>query len=229
MLGCDGCRAGWIGIAVASGQVAAYVSGEIGALVAAAEQDGPVDVVAVDIPIGLPDSGRRRADELARARAGPRWASVFITPVRAAVERAVEAADYEAANAENRRRAGEGISRQAYALSEKISQADRWVRRTRHKVVEVHPELSFAEMAGGPLAHGKATWAGAALRRRALAAAGIVVPDDLGAAGGQAGVDDVLDAAAAAWTARRVSEGIARSLPGAPERFSDGIDCAIWI
>jgi predicted RNase H-like nuclease len=41
-------------------------------------------------------------------------------------------------------------------------------------------------------------------------------------------VDDVLDAAAVAWSASRVARGAARRLPAAPERFSDGIDCAIW-
>jgi predicted RNase H-like nuclease len=41
-------------------------------------------------------------------------------------------------------------------------------------------------------------------------------------------VDDVLDAAAAAWTALRVSQGAARCLPDPPETFSDGLPCAIW-
>jgi len=43
-----------------------------------------------------------------------------------------------------------------------------------------------------------------------------------------AAVDDVLDAAAAAWTARRYANGQAQSMPGTPEVFSDGIECAIW-
>ncbi|MFI5068890.1 MAG: DUF429 domain-containing protein [Streptosporangiales bacterium] len=38
----------------------------------------------------------------------------------------------------------------------------------------------------------------------------------------------MLDAAVVAWTARRVAAGAARSLPHPPERFSDGIPCAIW-
>jgi predicted RNase H-like nuclease len=47
-------------------------------------------------------------------------------------------------------------------------------------------------------------------------------------AAGKAGVDDVLDAAIAAWTARRVASGQARAVPDPPERFSDGLPCAIW-
>jgi hypothetical protein len=55
-------------------------------------------------------------------------------------------------------------------------------------------------------------------RRRLLAdTAGIVLPDDLGPAGRAAAVDDVLDAAAAAWTARRVAHGQARPLPDPPD------------
>ena len=68
-------------------------------------------------------------------------------------------------------------------------------------------------MAGAPLRSRKTSWAGAVQRRTLLAQAGIVLDGDLGLAGEQAGVDDVLDAAAAAWTARRVSQGSARCLP----------------
>lgn len=41
-------------------------------------------------------------------------------------------------------------------------------------------------------------------------------------------LDDVLDAAAAAWSARRVLSGTAVCRPQEPEVFSDGLPCAIW-
>ncbi len=178
----------------------------------------------IDIPIGLPDTGRRRADLLARKAAGPRWASVFITPVRAALE----AGDHLSASAINRRLTGEGISRQAFALQTKILQVDRWVRQTRRRVVEVHPEVGFAQLAGEPLHLSKSTWAGAARRHQLLAGAGIVLACDLGIAGEKAGIDDVLDAAVAAWTALRVVGDQARPIPDPPETFSDELACAIW-
>ena len=83
-------------------------------------------------------------------------------------------------------------------------------------------------MAGAPLHDSKSTWAGAVRRRQLLAARGIDLDGDLGLAGLRVGVDDVLDAAAVAWTARRIADGCARRLPAEPERFSDGVDCAIW-
>ncbi len=65
-------------------------------------------------------------------------------------------------------------------------------------------------------------------RRPLLAANAIDLPGDLGLSGLRVGVDDVLDAAAVARTATRVAAGTARRLPVLAERFSDGVDCAIW-
>jgi predicted RNase H-like nuclease len=224
VLGADACRAGWVGIALSDEGIRAYVHADITGLVALAAEAGPLAVVGIDIPIGLADSGLRQADVLARKAAGPRWASVFMTPVRAAAE----VADYQHACEVNRRLAGCAISRQAFNLREKIMQVDRWLRQAPCLVVEVHPELCFAALAGAPLADSKSTWAGAAKRRQLLAAEGIVLAGDLGLAGKPVGVDDVLDAAAVAWTSRRVAGGSARRLPAEPERFSDQVDCAIW-
>lgn len=224
VLGVDACKSGWVGIALSEGAVSAYTAAEISGLVEEAAAGGPLAVIAVDIPIGLPDTGRRQADVLARKAVGPLWSSVFITPVRPALQ----APDYETAADLSRRLAGEGISRQAFALQAKILQVDRWMRETPHRVVEVHPEASFAELARAALPSRKSSWAGAILRRRLLAGAGISLPDDLGLAGEKAAVDDVLDAAAAAWTAERVLHGQARSAPSPPELFSDGLPSAIW-
>lgn len=222
VLGVDACKPGWIGVALSEEAVSAYAAAEIGGLVEDAAADGPLAVIAVDIPIGLPDTGRRQADVLTRKAVGPLWPSVFMTPVRPALE----APDYATAADLSRRLAGEGISRQAFALRAKILQVDQWVRQAPHRVVEVHPEASFAGLAGAALQSRKSSWAGAVLRRRLLAGAGISLPDDLGLAGEKAAMDDVLDAAAAAWTAVRVLRGQAQSTP--PELFSDSLPCAIW-
>jgi predicted RNase H-like nuclease len=227
VLGADACPGAWIGIAVCGSDVCAYLDTEIESLVRQATADGPLSVVGIDMPIGLADSGLRQADVLARAAAGPRWQSVFVTPVRSALE----TGDYALAVAENRRRGGAGISRQAFGLRAKIGQVDQWLRTSPPaglRVVEVHPELSFGAMAGAPLPERKSTWAGVVRRRQLLADQGIALSDDLGEPGRTAGPDDVLDAAAVAWTALRVVRGEARCLPDPPQRFSDGIECAVW-
>ncbi len=224
VLGVDACKRGWIAIAVDDGIDGTYFAEDIQALVARAEADGPLDVVAVDMPIGLPDRGVRQADVLARAAIGPLWPSVFMTPVR----EALMAADHTAASAINRQLTGQGVSIQAFGLKPKLFQVEQWVRRATIRVVEVHPEVCFARLAGSPLTAWKSSWAGAEHRRALLTGAGLKLVGDLGHAGASAAVDDVLDAGAAAWAARQVLLGHAQPIPNPPETFSDGWPCAIW-
>jgi predicted RNase H-like nuclease len=80
--------------------------------------------------------------------------------------------------------------------------------------------------AGRPLHTRKKTWNGAEQRRQLLATAGIDLTG-LDVSDDNVAVDDVLDAAAVAWTARRVLTGEATSIPDSPERFSDGLPAAI--
>ncbi len=225
VLGVDGCAAGWVGIALGTGGPQAYLASSITRLVEQAGADGPPSVVAIDIPIGLPDTGRRSADVRARSTIGARRSSVFMTPVRAALE----APDHPTAVALNRELAGEGVSKQAYGLRRRILEVEAFAQTTDLTVVEVHPEVCFARMLGKPLGVRKTTWAGVELRRRLLAERGIPLSGDLGRTSLDAGVDDVLDAGAAAWTARRVAEGQAHSIPDPPEVFSDGWPTAIWV
>jgi len=224
VLGVDACRKGWVGVAGGLDAADAYFGRTIRELMALVEADGRIDVVAIDIPIGLPDKGRRQADVLARPLVGPRWQSVFMTPVRDALL----ASDHAAAVIVNRQLAGEGVSCQAFALKTKILEIEGWVKEDDHSVIEVHPEVCFATMGQAPLLSRKKTLAGAEQRRLLLDGAGVRLTNGLSLAGVVAAVDDLLDAAAAAWTARRYASGQARSLPATPEVFSDGITCAIW-
>lgn len=146
VLGVDACKRGWIAIEVEDAIAHAYFAEEIQTLMGRAEADGPLAVVAIDMPIGLPDRGRRQADLLARAAVGPLWPSVFMTPVR----EALLAADH---------------ATQAFGLRSKLFQVEQWIRQTPVHVVEIHPEVCFARLAGGPLTTRKSSWAGAELRR----------------------------------------------------------------
>ncbi|WP_130445349.1 DUF429 domain-containing protein [Kribbella rubisoli] len=221
VLGVDACKKGWIGIA---GDLRAYFAVTIGELVERAEVDGSLAVVGIDIPIGFPVSAAREADVLARRVVGRRASSVFATPVRAALE----APTHAEATALNVEATGKGVSQQAFALAKRILEVDAWVPGARCAVIEVHPEVCFATMAGRPLSHAKSTWAGGEERRRLLAGVGMSVVGDIGLAGEVAGVDDVLDAAAAAWSAGRYAAGRARAYPNPPETFADGSSAAIW-
>jgi predicted RNase H-like nuclease len=222
VIGVDGCSGGWVGVVLGPGGTIRAVAGRsLSELL-----DGPTELAAVgvDIPVGLVDEGFRAADLAARAYLGSRRSTVFITPPRSALE----ATTYAEANQRCRAVTGKGMSRQAWALRPGILEADRLRAALAVPFREVHPEVSFTAMAGAPLQAPKRTWAGHCERRRLLAASGIALPDDLGPAGRFAGTADVLDAAAAAWTARRVADGAARPLPDPPPRAADGHPIAIW-
>jgi predicted RNase H-like nuclease len=222
VMGVDACSVGWIAVVLHEGVFTqAAVAPRFRELVAATPS---ASIVAVDIPIGLHANGWRRADGEARRFLKGHSSSVFATPPRAAVQ----ASSYDEANRICRSLTGQGLSRQAWALAPKILDVDRCRADIAESLFEIHPEVSFRALAGKPLAAGKRTWAGYIERRSLLESAGIVMPADIGPAGRGAAVDDVLDAAVAAWSARRIADGVAGCLPNPPERDAEGRPIAIW-
>jgi predicted RNase H-like nuclease len=113
------------------------------------------------------------------------------------------------------------ISSQSFALGVRILELAAWTDDPL--VVEVHPEVSFRELAGADLGD-KKTWNGLMARRQALATSGIEIPERLPEAPGVP-ADDVLDAAVAAWSAERYASGRAHPLPSGHAR---GVPGAIW-
>jgi predicted RNase H-like nuclease len=165
-------------------------------------------VVAVDIPVGLPHGRFRPADAEARRFIGAsRAASVF----SALPTEVLVAETYADAVAIAQSLLGKGMSAQSFALKGRILEVEE-VAAHDQRVVEVHPEVSFRAMKGEPLRYSKHSWSGIAERRALLASVGILLPDDL-PGGGRVAPDDVVDAAAAAWSALRVAQGRAQTLP----------------
>jgi predicted RNase H-like nuclease len=202
----DGTKGGWVAIVLENGALADDF------LLRPVETDfaqlNDVEVVAIDIPIGF---GPREADRAARAFLTRSASVVFPTPPRE-----VLAAPFGA---------GLGVSAQAHALGPRILHVTDLARRDP-RFREVHPEVSFRVMNGGqPLGHRKKSAAGSLRRLELLRAAGI----ELGALrnAGPAPLDDVLDAAAAAWSGDRIAIGAAQSLPDPPQEL-DGYPVAIW-
>lgn len=221
-VGVDGSPDGWVAVALEDGGTTRAAHGPT--LEAVAAQLPDAAGFGVDIPIGLPRRAPRRADVEARRFLGPRQASVFLTPVRAALE----APSHAEASAASRRLTGHGVSIQAYGLASRILDADVWVRRAGLPVWEVHPEVCFTVLLGHPATAPKRTWAGMRERLDALEAAGLSLGHLPGA--GRAATDDVLDAAAVAWSTARLLRGEGTSLPDPPEVDPDtGRAVAIWV
>jgi predicted RNase H-like nuclease len=216
VLGVDGCKGGWVAVVLEGGRFTGLdVVPSIGELLV-----DPATVIGVDMPMGETMPGARAGEAAARRHLGPRRSTIFTPPPLAA---AVD--DYEAAKRIAIATTGKSISKQAWHLLPKMRDAAPHWARDPLRIREVHPECSFATMAGAPLASSKKTLAGLDERRTLLDAHGIAVPE--GRVHGTQ-PDDVIDAAAAAWTAHRVATGIAISLPDPPERDAEGRPVAIW-
>ena len=75
------------------------------------------DIVIIDVPIGLPETGRRACDLEARTRLGRRWMTVFTGARRPLLSMA----NWKEANAWAKRD-GEGVSLQLWNILPKIQE-----------------------------------------------------------------------------------------------------------
>jgi predicted RNase H-like nuclease len=210
VIGLDACRGKWLALALENGRYAkAVLAADAGALIA---QWPEAAAVGVDIPIGIPEVPWRDADRAAREFVGERRSSVFPTFPSAVLE----SPTYEEAKASCAERGWPKPSIQSFGMRHRIL-AIASLARTDDRVFEVHPEVSFRELLGR-IPSPKSTGIGVAERRLGLLEAGIDLPDL------PYPVDDVLDAAVAAWSAARYASGAALPLPeGHPTRIG-----AIW-
>jgi len=206
VMGVDAAAGGWLAVLLVGGR---YAGSELQPSIAElVVRHFDVDVIAIDIPIGLPERALRPADEEARRFVGrERAASVFWTFPREVLEEA----PYAAALAKAKLLLALGLSQQSYALRDRIFEVEP-VARSDKRLVEVHPEVSFRALNGAPLLYSKHSWNGLNERRGLLGSAGILLPNELSGAA-RAAADDVMDAAVAAWSAMRVAEGRSATLP----------------
>lgn len=182
-----------------------------------AEVGVTISHVVVDMPLGLSADGDRAADRAARERLGARRSTFFPTPVRGVLDHD----DFASANAASRQASGRGLSMQSWNLVPKIRELDRLVEeRHHHTVLEGHPESSFAELAGAPLASKKSTPEGRSARIALLEDA--IHPDVERLLSATPKRVDAIDALILLWTARRAASGTAARLGDPDERDPAG-------
>ena len=200
VLGVDGWRGRWVGALLRERSVRLLVLDDVAAVLGVPD----VDVVAIDMPIGLSDDGVRACDVEARRRLGPLGSSVFPAPVRAVLA----TDDY----AEARRLSREATvpprapSAQAFQLVKAIRDLDDALGDPpTDRVVEVHPELTFRAL-DRAVRDRKGSARGTMQRLHALRA---VMDVEAALAEAPVGVPmiDGLDACAAAWSAHRLARG----------------------
>lgn len=237
LAGVDGCRAGWVAAFMRSDGDAVHVriTPRFADVLAAPEAPA---IVAVDIPIGLPEHigpEGRGPERVVRPLLRARQSSVFSVPSRSTIY----AADFGAACAAALATSNppRKVSKQLFMIVPKIKEVDAVLRADRDsvkRVYEVHPELAFWRLNGDhALAEpkkvkGACCAPGLMLRRGLLINAGLPASIVEAAPPTGAGVDDLLDALACAAVARRVHTGRARPFPDPPGRDAFDLPIAIW-
>jgi predicted RNase H-like nuclease len=237
--GVDGCRAGWIAVLMRVDDPHAHRIVTAPTLAAIADAPEQPAVIAVDMPIGLPERTQgsgRLPEQLIRPLLGQRQSSVFAIPSRCAVE----AEDYgdacgiAAATSEPPRK----VSRQGFAIFPKIRDIDALLRARTDlmtRVYEVHPELAFWTLNGcraldqPKKVKGTPYGPGMALRRGLLGRSGLL-PEGLIHASPPHGAaqDDLLDALAGLTVALDIARGGGQPFPDPPGRDAHGLPVAIW-
>ncbi len=234
--GVDGCRSGWI---VVFRAIAGNAAPRLALFPRFADiltvPEAPA-IVAVDMPIGLPDriKGTGRAAEMAvRPLLGDRQSSVFSMPARAAVM----AADYgEACRiALETSTPPRKVSRQGFGLFTKVREIDALMTPALEaRVYEVHPELAFWRLNGGKAMRlpkkirNRANPAGLDERRELLTRFGFESDFLRQRPPAGSGPDDLVDACVNAVIAERILAGTADSFPADPPRDRRGLRIAIW-
>ena len=205
LAGVDGCRGQWLAAVCDGGETRWRLVPRFRDLY----DDDALTVIAIDVPIGLPDSGRRPCDVAARTLLGRRGASVFSAPVRPVLT----CVSYAEARAVLAELGGASMSAQAFGIVRAVRDVDACVQADDDdRVVETHPELAFTVLSGGPALAGKKSTAGQAARLRALSGWRPRVLDDLERVPAGVPIDDALDALACLWVAERWAAGDRRTL-----------------
>ena len=237
LAGVDGCAAGWIVafVQTQSSDVRARIVPRFADVLAAPEHPA---IVAVDMPIGLPERaglGGRAAENAVRPLLGARQSSVFSVPSRAAIYSGEyrEACRIALDTSEPPRK----VSKQLFNIAPKIREVDEALRAdpdASGRVFEVHPELAFWRLNGERAltepkkVKNRPYEPGLALRRGLLVTAGFLESAVSAAPPKGAAADDLLDALACAAVARRIHAGLAQPFPNPPPRDAFGLAMAIW-
>ena len=198
VLGVDGWRGRWVGALLEGRSVRLLVLQDVAAILAVPD----VELIAIDMPIGLSDDGVRACDVLARKRLGRSGSSVFPAPLRPVLH----AQDYADACRISIDASGKALSQQAWNLMPAIQKLDEALGDPpSDRVVEVHPELAFRRM-DLRVSDPKVTARGTMQRLTALC--GVMdVEQALTDAPPLVPMVDALDACAAAWSAARLTAG----------------------
>ena len=218
IIGIDGCKRGWFSVwQNPDDTIQSSIFSTLNHLKDFFNDEAHL-IIGIDMPVVLSDFIPREADQLARKLLSKKASSVFTAPTPEMLEQP----NYERASYVSKRLFGKSMSLQSWYLFPKIKDVQTIIHDTHINLYEIHPELSFRAMNHEEvILESKKSKEGFEIRNNLLrrhfesfdfeSIRNLYPRKDV--------MDnDILDAMAVLWSARRIKANEASFLPKIPEK-----------
>ena len=218
IIGIDGCKSGWFSIWENQDKsIHSSVFSNLNELKNFFKNESQL-ILGIDMPVVLSEVIPRQADQLARKLLSKKASSVFTAPTPEMLDQP----NYEKASLVSKRLFGKSMSLQSWYLFPKIKDVQTMIHHEDMQIYEIHPELSFRAMNNEQvILESKKTQEGFALRNALLSMhfKNFIFEDIRNQYARKDVMDnDILDALAVLWSAKRIQSNQASYLPQAPEK-----------
>ena len=218
IIGIDGCKSGWFSVwGNQDKSIHSAVFSNLNELKNFFKNESRL-ILGIDMPVVLSEVIPRQADQLARKLLSKKASSVFTAPTPEMLDQP----NYEKASLVSKRLFGKSMSLQSWYLFPKIKDVQTMIHHEDMQIYEIHPELSFRAMNNEQvILESKKTHEGFALRNALLSMhfKNFIFEDIRNQHARKDVMDnDILDALAVLWSAKRIQSNQASFLPQAPEK-----------
>lgn len=218
IIGIDGCKSGWFSVWEDQDEnIQSSIFKSLNELKNFFKNENHL-IIGIDMPVILSEVIPRQADQLARKLLSKKASSVFTAPTPEMLEQP----NYEKASLVSKRLFGKSMSLQSWYLFPKIKDVQTMIHHENMNIYEIHPELSFRAMNNEKvILESKKTYEGLAIRNSLLAIhfKHFIFEEIRNQYAKKDVMDnDILDALAVLWSAKRIQSNKASFLPQVPEK-----------
>jgi len=218
IIGIDGCKSGWFSVWENQDKsIHSSVFSNLNELKNFFKNESQL-IVGIDMPVILSEVIPRQADQLARKLLSKKASSVFTAPTPEMLDQP----NYEKASLVSKKHFGKSMSLQSWYLFPKIKDVQTMIHHEDMQIYEIHPELSFRAMNNEQvILESKKSPEGFAIRNSLLSMHfENFIFEEIRRQYARKDVmdNDILDALAVLWSAKRIQSNQASFLPQSPEK-----------
>jgi predicted RNase H-like nuclease len=218
IVGIDGCKSGWFSVWENQDEsIHSSIFSSLNELKNFFKNESQL-IIGIDMPVVLSEVIPRQADQLARKLLSKKASSVFTAPTPEMLDQP----NYEKASLVSKRLFGKSMSLQSWYLFPKIKDVQTMIHHEDIQIYEIHPELSFRAMNNEQvILESKKSPEGFAIRNSLLTQhfKNFIFEEIRRQYARKYVMDnDILDALAVLWSAKRIQANQASYLPQAPEK-----------